>query len=194
MLRWRIELIRTKAGARHIMVGRPRKTGRRQPNGQLARVYVNPRDQVAMQPHRILVPVKLRETPEAESEFGRLLCLSHITRAQYEAGKMYVELVEQWRCVKGFPPMTAQAIDLSSVRGGQGREVPRHVVQAVERRYAAAFESICGQLAQKAVADYAVREQKIDLFDGLKYLKLGLSDLVKHFAIDPSLQISKSRT
>lgn len=194
MLRWRIELIRTKAGARHIMVGRPRKQGRRQPNGQLARTYVNPRDQVAMQPHRILVPKEHRASPEAESEFGRLLCLSHITRAQYEAGKLYVELVEQFRCVKGYPPLTAQAIDLSAVRGGVGRDVPVHVVESVKRRYEAAFESICSQRAQKAVADYAVRERKIDLFDGLKYLKLGLSDLVKHFAIDPNLQISKSRT
>lgn len=176
------------------MVGRPRKIGRRQPNGQLARTYVNPREQAAMQPHRIVVPKEFRAEPEAGSEFGRLLCLAHITRAQYEAGKRYVELVEQFRCVKGYPPLTAQAIDLSSVRGGHGRDIPGHVVASVTRRYAAAFESICGQRAQKAVADYAVREHKIDLFDGLKYLKLGLSDLVNHFAIDPGLQISKSRT
>lgn len=170
------------------MVGRPRKIGKRERNGRIQRVYENPKAQVALQPHRIQVPQEYRDSAEAESEFGRLLCSRKITRAQYEAGKLYLDLASQYRAVKGYPPLHVQAIDLSAARGGLGRETPSHIIRAITDRYNSAFESICGQRAQKAVADYVVREQKISEFDGLDYLKLGLNDLVLHFRIDKSLR------
>lgn len=170
--------------------GRKRKIGvKREANGQVQRVYVNPRQQAALQPHRIQVPKEHRESEEAESEIGRLLCMRQITRAQFEASRQYLELVCQFRAVKGYPPLHAQAIDLSKVRG-LGRETPPHVVSAIIARYERAFESICGQRAQKAVADCVVREERISQFDGLKFLRCGLDNLVNHFGLDPSLQIT----
>lgn len=170
--------------------GRKRKITLREPSGKVQRVYINPRQQVAQQPHRIQVPKEHRESEEAESELGRLLCRKQITRAQFEAGKLYLTLVSQYRAVKGFPPLHPQAIDLSSVRGALGRETPSHIVSAIVNRYERAYESICGQRAQKAVADCVVREERISEFDGLKYLTCGLNNLVNHFGLDPSLQIT----
>lgn len=164
----------------------------REPSGKVKRVYENPRRQVSEQPHRIQIPKEHRESAEGESEFGRLLCTNKITRAQYEAGKLYLTLASQYRAVKGYPPLHPQAIDLSSVRGGMGRETPSHIVKSVTDRYNSAFEAICGQRAQKVIADVVVREQKISEFDGLKFLVCGLNDLVSHFRIDRNLQISSS--
>ena len=67
---WVRQTISKRNGAIQIMVGRPRKSGRRQPNGQLARGYVNPKAQVCAQPHRVVVMAKYRDRPEAESNFG----------------------------------------------------------------------------------------------------------------------------
>src|SRR5687768_5485993 len=70
-LRWSKELIPIrKRGAIWIMVGRPRKIGKRERNGRIARTYENPKAQVANQPHRRGVVVQLRECEEAGTEFG----------------------------------------------------------------------------------------------------------------------------
>ncbi|MCX7319239.1 MAG: hypothetical protein NT113_07000 [Hyphomicrobiales bacterium] len=170
--------------------GRKRKIGvAREKNGQVQRVYINPRQQVSEQPHRIQVPKEYRESQEAESEIGRLLCLKQVTRAQFEAGRQYLDLACQFRAVKGYPPLHIQAMDLSKVKG-LGTETPQHIISSIITRYDRAFESICGQRAQKAVADCVVREERISQFDGLKYLRCGLDNLVSHFGIDPAMQIT----
>lgn len=171
--------------------GRKRKIGaQREANGRAQRVYENPRQQVAEQPHRVVVPVQFREFQEAESEFGRLMLLKKITPAQHEAGKLYAALASQYRVVKGYPPLHPQAIDLTSVRGGEGGEMASHIIKSVADRYNRAFESISGQKSQKAVAYYAVFERPIDTLDGLGLLIIGLNSLVSHFGIDRNLQIS----
>jgi hypothetical protein len=170
--------------------GRKRKVGiERERSGRAQRVYENPRRQVSEQPHRVVVPVNFREFPEAESEFGRLMLLKHITPAQHEAGKQYAMLAGQYRSAKGYPPVTAQAVDLTSMGGGHGRDIPGHVVKAISDRYDRAFESICGQKAQKAVAHHAVFDRKIDTFDGLQWLKCGLDNLIVYFGIDRELRL-----
>lgn len=175
--------------------GRKRKIGiNRENNGQVQRVYVNPRQQAAEQPHRVVVPVQFREFPEAESEFGRLMLMKLITPAQHEAGKQYAGLVSQYRRVYDIPAPDPQAMDISRVRGSQGLEMPIHVARAVRERYDRAYSAIGdargGQKAQKAVAHYAVHDRRVDGRDILQLLISGLDQLVSHFGIDRNLQIT----
>lgn len=178
------------------MVGRPRKTGKRQPNGQLARTYVNPKAQAASQPHRKAVPRKFREWPEAESEFGRAMIRGVFTPAQFEAGMRYSALASQLRAVYDIPSPTPSGIDLTRVGVSYGREMPSHVAASIKQRAKLAFEA-CAEAhyqATRAVKKYVIMDEPIADFDTLKLLKSALDKLVTHFGIDPRMQISKSRT
>lgn len=192
---WRREFIQIRNGAKQIMVGRPRKIGKRQPNGQLARVYINPREQVASQPHRRNVAKKFRQWPEAGSAFGRLMIRGTITPAQYEAGIMFTELVAAFCAVYDIPSPHPHGIDLSRVGVSRGQEMPPHVAEAIKRRYNDAFDacSEAGNKAQRAVKDHAVRDVPVGDFETLALLKKGLDKLVVHFALDPRKQIRDSR-
>lgn len=177
------------------MVGRPRKKGKREANGRVQRVYVNPKAQVAAQPHRIAVPKKLRETPEAESEFGRMMLNGTITRAQYEAGRRYAELAARYRAVKGYPPIHPIAMDLLQSGGGISGEAPANVVRAAVQAYDAAFCACAPHKVQRAMAHHAVFERKVDDFETLGLLRIGLDKLIAHFHIDPKLTLdSESRS
>ena len=177
-----------------IMVGRPRKTGRRQPNGQLARAYINPKAQVAAQPHRVVVPIRFRELPEAESEFGRLLLNGKITRAQYQAGKMYAELAARYRAAILAPSQSPAGIDLGRVGCGRSEGMPDGTARTIKRAYDSAFES-CGPVRlQKLIAHHVIHDRPVGSFDDRNLLIEGLNKLVKHFGIDERLQISESRT
>ena len=176
------------------MVGRPRKSGKRQPNGQLARAYVNPKAQVASQPHRVVVPIRFRETPEAETEFGRMMLNGWVTPAQYEAGKQYSRLVAGYLASIRAPSPNPSAIDLERVGSGGGEGMEDGKARAIKRAYDSAFES-CGPVRlQKLIAHHVVHDRRIGDFADRDLLKSGLDKLVKHFGIDPKLQISKTRT
>lgn len=112
---WTTQTIQRLKGQRTIMVGRPRKQGKRQPNGQPARVYTNPRKQVANQPHRCDMPKRFRESQEAGTRFGRMLLTGRITRAQYTAGSEYARLVDDYRRAVFAPAPNPAAIDRKSV-------------------------------------------------------------------------------
>lgn len=192
-VRWHRETVRVKRGVISIMVGRPRKTGKRERNGRVARTYVNPKAQVAAQPHRRGVAREYREYPEAESNFGRMMLRGNITPAQYEAGMRYAGLVAAFCAVYDAPSPYPHSIDLMRVGVSRGDEIPPHIAQAIKDRYNAAFEACesAGRKAQRAVKEYAVRDQLVDGFDVLDLLKMGLDALVNHFGIDPALQISQ---
>lgn len=190
-IRWLRQTIPIRQGARQIMVGRTRKLGRRQPNGQLGRAYVNPRAQVAAQPHRSLVPRQYREHPEAESEFGRLMLKGRITPAQFEAGRRYAELAARYRAVKGYPPIHPVAMDLLRASGGIGGEAPAHVIQAAVRDYDAAFCACEPHKVQRAVTHHAVFERKVEDLVSFGLLLLGLDKLVEHFHINPNLTLDR---
>jgi len=193
-LSWTREIIPRGRGAIWIMVGRPRKIGKRERNGRIARVYENPKAQVAAQPHRLDVLSKYREWPEAESEFGRLMLNDKITPAQYEAGLLYARLAARYRAILGLPPIHPVGMDLLR-SGGMSGEAPDGLARLVRRQYDKAFEACmeAGHRAQRAVKDHAIFERKISDFGTLDLLKAGLDRLVVHFGIDPKLQISSSR-
>lgn len=175
------------------MVGRPRKRGRRQPNGQLARAYLNPKAQVAAQPHRSVVPMRYREHPEAESEFGRLMFRGMITPAQYEAGRRYAELAARYRSVKGYPPIHPIAMNLLRTSGGVGADAPDHVIDAAVRDYDAAFCACEPHKVQRAVTHHAVFERKVEDPASLALMLIGLNKLVEHFHINPKLTLDRKR-
>lgn len=187
---WTRQTIPIRQGAIQIMVGRPRKRGRRQPNGQLARAYVNPRAQVAAQPHRLGVPRQYREHPEAESEFGRLMLRGKVTPAQFEAGRRYAELAARYRAVKGYPPIHPIAMNLLR-HGGVGGEAPDHVIAAAVRAYDDAFCACEPHKVQRAVTHHAVFERKVEDLTSLRLLLIGLDKLVDHFHIDPKLTLDR---
>src|SRR5690242_9592721 len=99
-------------------MGRPRKKGKREPNGRPQRAYLNPKAQVANQPHRMAAPEKYREWPEAATEFGRLMLSGKITPAQYEAGSRYSMLAGLYRLYYGIPSPNPRALDLLRSLGG----------------------------------------------------------------------------
>jgi hypothetical protein len=193
-IQWQREFIPIRNGAIQIMVGRPRKIGKRQPNGQLARTYVNPKAQVAAQPHRVVVPIKFRELPEAETEFGRLMLNGWVTPAQYEAGRQYAKLVGRYRASIHAPNPNPSGIDLGRGGGGIGAGMPDGTSRAIKRAYDSAFES-CGPVRlQKLIAHHVIHDRRIADFADRDLLKIGLKKLVVHFGIDPKLKISKGRT
>ena len=176
--------------------GRKRKITLREPSGKVQRVYENPRVVVAMQPHRIVVPAKFRETQEAGSEFGRLMLNNHITPAQYEAGKLYADVVVSYRASILAQPYDPSAIDLSRVGKGKGDGMPDRRALALYRRYSHAYEDLnkVGRRALMAVNHYAVQELPIPndaTTLRLEQLKCGLNALVAHFGIDRNLQITE---
>lgn len=191
-LRWTREAVRTRRGVITIMAGRPRKAGRREANGRIARLYVNPRAQVASQPHRRGVAKEFRGREEAGTNFGRLMLVGSITPAQYEAGRLYALLVDQFRIIKGYPPFHPRAIDLLGPAGRSLWEPSPDQVRIVTARYNAAFEA-CGDAgikAQRAVKDHAVLDKRVGDFATIDLLKSGLTKLVAHFGLDERMEIS----
>lgn len=192
-LRWSRELVSVKRkGAIWIMVGRPRKSGKRQPNGQLARAYVNPKAQVAAQPHRKVVAMsKYREWPEAETEFGRLMLNGGVTPAQYEAGKQYAELAARYRAAILAPNQNPSGIDLERLGFGKGPGMGDNTARAIKRVYDAAFESCGPNRLQRLIAHHVIHDRPVSDFDDRALLKLGLDKLVGHFGIDPELPLDR---
>lgn len=188
---WTREFIRHKRGVMQIMVGRPRKMGKREPNGRIQRAYQNPKAQVAAQPHRSIVARKLREMPEAESEFGRMMLRGIITPAQYESGRRYAELAARWRAVKGYPAIHPIAMDWVRTGRGIGSDAPDHVIRAAIRDYDAAFCACEPHKVQRAVSHHAVLERKVDDFEALRLLIIGLDKLIVHFHIDQQLALDR---
>lgn len=191
-LRWTRETVRShKRGTIQIMVGRPRKSGRREPNGRIQRAYQNPKAQAASQPHRVGVAREYREWPEAGSEFGRMMLRKVITPAQYEAGRRYAELAARWRAVKGYPPIHPIAMDLLHSGRGVGSDAADHVIRVAIRDYDAAFSACEPHKVQRAVSHHAVLERKVEDFEALRLLKIGLDKLIVHFHINPQLELDR---
>ena len=191
-IRWSREIIPVKRkGAIWIMVGRPRKIGKRERNGRIARAYENPKAQVAGQPHRQSVAKQFREWPEAESEFGRLLLRGGITRSQYDAGMRFAELSVALCAVYDVPSPYPHAMDLTRVRGCMSQGMPSERARKIKDAYMAAFDACveAGKAAQRAVKDYIVLDKPVGDFDSLKALVGGLVKLVEHFGLDARLQI-----
>lgn len=173
------------------MVGRPRKIGKRERNGRIARAYENPKAQVASQPHRASVAKYQRAWPEAGSEFGRLLLRGGITRSQYDAGIRFTELCVAMCAVYEVPSPHPHAMDLTNVRGSVSQGMPSERARRIIDDYNRAFEACgdAGRQAQRAVKEHVVLDRPVGDFDSLKSLSSGLSKLVGHFGLDARREI-----
>lgn len=81
--------------------GRKRKSGHRQPNGQLARPMSkqeNPMALVLNQPHR-----RGSSDQRCASALGRFCLRAGLRRELYDAGLEYAGVVNRWRAAKGIP-------------------------------------------------------------------------------------------
>lgn len=190
LCRWSKELIPIrKRGAIWIMVGRPRKIGKRERNGRIARTYVDPKAQVADQPHRRGVVVHLRQCEEAESEFGRLMLRGGITPAHHEAGIAFIRLCEAVRRVYDAASPHPQAMDLNRRVGFPGPGMTSEEGQAIKDRYMKAFDRAgeAGCKAQRTLAPHVIRDEPVTDLQTLEWLKSALDKLVMFFGIDPGL-------
>lgn len=193
---WKRQFVHTKQrGAIWIMVGRPRKIGKRKPCGRLAQTYVNPKAQVADQPHRRGVVVQLREREEAESEFGRLMLRGGITPAHHEAGIAFIRLCEALRAVYDAASPSPQAMDLNRRAGFPGPGMTSEEANGIKDRYAKAFERAgeAGCKAQRTLAPHVIRDEPVTDLQTLEWLKAALDRLVRFFGIDPKLKLSNRR-
>jgi hypothetical protein len=189
---WQTITISRKQGDLTIMAGRKRNIrAKREANGQAQRTYINPKAQVAAQPHRQSVAEIYRMWPEAENEFGRLMLNKRITPAQYEAGKRYAAISISYRQLFDVPSPDPRACDLLQTGGRSGRELSPERVKAIRFEYNKAFEAVneAGTRAARAVKEHAVLDRRAH-FDTLGLLICGLVRLVAHYGIDPRLQIS----
>jgi hypothetical protein len=188
---WSRQTVKRKRGAIWIMVGRTRKIGRREKNGRVARTYENPKAQVAAQPHRLGVPAKYRQWPEAESEFGRLLLRGGITRSQYDAGMRFTELCVATCAAYEAASPHPHAIDLTRVGVSVGKGMPSEKAKAIIASYNKAFEKCmeAGRPALRSVKDHVILDKPVGDFESLRLLVCGLIKLVDHFGLDARLQI-----
>ena len=174
----------------HIMVGRPRKIGvKREKNGRAQRAYVNPRAQVASQPHRRGVHLSFREREEAGSRFGRMMLNGTITPAQYQAGVEYARLANEHRRAIFAPAAEPPAMRYEAGSRSHAGGMPDQAAQNAVRRFTAAFNAI-GMIGwQCAVMNFAVHDAPVADERDRKMLTCGLDKLVEHLGIDSRLQI-----
>ena len=202
-----------KRGIVSIMVGRPRKIGKRERNGRMQRPATNPRAQVAAQPHRSALPKHARESQEAESVIGRLLLTGAITPAQYAAATAYRDLVAEYHASIQAPRSTPAALDLARVGAGHHDGIADRRAKRAVDRYQDAFIASGDPLPEAAlkawdcteprcksrnvqftIAEHVFREKEIPAHgDNLILLRTGLDRLIWHFGIDKGLQISRCR-
>jgi len=172
------------------MVGRPRKIGPRGKSGRLLQTYVNPRAQVASQPHRKGVLDYLRELPEASTNLGRMMLNHVLTPAQHAAGERYCELYKAFlRAIHCSSP-DPSAMDYTPRIAGKGAGIPDSAARKATREYTDAFNAIQIVRWQIVVMHHAVHDQPIADFADREALACGLDRLVKHFGIDAGLQIT----
>ncbi len=171
--------------------GRKRKIGvAREASGKVARVYVNPKQQVMDQPHRVVTLAKYRETQEAGTEFGRLMLSGGVTPAQHEAGIRYAELAAQYRSALLCPSPNPAAMDLGRVGKGKGAGMADETALALQTRYDRAYESCGPQRLQVALREFVIMDNPVSNALSLDLLTCGLDKLVSHFGIDKSMQIT----
>ncbi len=172
------------------MVGRPRKSGKRKPCGRLAQVYVNPKAQVASQPHRVVVPVKFRDWPEAGSFFGRLMIAGTITPAQYEAGKRYNEDYSAYQRAMQSPSPDPKAMSYEPRIAGKSDGMPDDAARRARRVWTDAFNAVEEVGMQQAVMHHAVHDKPIATERQGLQLRCALDRLIPHYGIDSDLRMT----
>lgn len=170
-----------------LNLGRNRKSGAREPNGQLQRRPEKPVDTkkiAAAMPHRREVPERHYDHSAAESNFGRLMLNGKITPQQYGAGVRYRNIVLKFRAIMSIPshsPPSMAGIILGASPGGRG--LSEEEIGERRSNYSAATEALeegAGNRGMRAVAAVAIYER--EHYD-LRVLQCGLNVLIQHFEL-----------
>lgn len=166
---------------KELSMPRPRKKGRRHPNGQLCRLPDDPRAVALAQPHRRFLPPSQKLDQKAESPLGGLNLVGLLSDEAYEAGRRYAAIVARYRAVIDAPKPHASSV--TDEAPGPAPELDRAEARRRKAEYDRAFAAVseAGQRAARAVARVAVHGEACP-GGGLKDLERGLAALARHFA------------
>lgn len=166
------------------MVGRKRRRGNREPNGQIQRERgIDPKAIAQLMPHRRDVPHELAHDPKAESVLGRLCLNGWITQIQYDAGVKYREIVMRYKAIIDCPRGEVSMSGIIVGPWGSSFTLDEAEIERRKSSYNAAFEyleSHAGNMGARAVASCAVHERN-DFIP--RHLKCGLDALARHFGL-----------
>lgn len=165
------------------MVGRKRKSGKRERNGRIQREKTpDPKIIAFSQPHRQSVPAEKRHDQRAENPFGRLNLINAVPDLEYDAGVKFREVSVRYRAIIDSPNPSPGAISLDGlVYGGRA---PISDEEAIRRRndYMRAFEAIEGYGPRVVIKSVVIFEKELQPGD-LPDLRSALQGLVKHFGL-----------
>ena len=164
--------------------GRKRKSGYRQPNGQLVRQpqEINYSHLAAEQPHRIGLPEDSRLRQEAETEIGRLYLKKQIGEPQYLAGQEYARRVGAYLASIGVPSGTAGSGRWSGCNPDLCRNEPDQCECARRLRDYQEFHEViakCGRRVEMVMKRVVINGDSPGSYE-LGILVVGLMALSRH--------------
>lgn len=166
-----------------VMVGRKRKTGKREKNGRIQREKnTDPKIISLTQPHRRGVPADKRHDQRAENPFGRLNLINAVTDAEYDAGIKYRDICLRYRAIISSPNPHPTVVCLDGRRYGSGAELTAAQIKTRRDEYMRAFEAIEGYGPRVVIKSVVIFEKELQAGD-LPDLRAGLKGLVKHFGL-----------
>ena len=157
-------------------MGRRRKPGPREPNGQLKRTYADPRRQVWEQPHR-------REFDEANdplcsTALGRFVLRHRLRRELYYAGVAYLRAFTLYRISIGAPAPTPKSGSLQVRIGGHLVELSDISAKKALSEYMAADR--CLGKCRATILALTIEDR--DITDGGMAI-MGLAALAGHYGL-----------
>lgn len=181
--------------------GRKRKSGRRQPDGRLARISLDYRAMAAFNPDRADLPAAYRLDERAGTCLGRLNIVYRIsdsrkanaghsekfgiTEVQYQAGQKYARIVGAYLAQAGSPRCTAGTGRSHSCRGDANCPPETCICRMQTEDYMRANEAIerdAGRAGHMAVNRVAIHDQPISA-DQLPPLRMALTALARHLGL-----------
>jgi hypothetical protein len=167
------------------MAGRKRRQNiKRQPNGQPSRDRgIDPKLVAASQPHRQGIPLSVIHDPAAETNFGRLMLLKHISPIEYQAGVNWRGIVGRYRAIIGVPSQNPASMSGVIVGPwGGGDELTPEQIGRRRDEYHDAYNALSksGNRQTRAVNHWAIYDRG-DY--AIEYLVCGLDALAVHFGL-----------
>lgn len=120
--------------------------------------------------------------PWLGTRLGWLYLNREVTSTQVEAGLRFAKLFDDYSRIAGFPPRSAQAIDLNKVAGRGTAEPDENELAALRARYNEITGALHVDGTLEIIVAVCVDEQVIEYIEKRK-LNRGLSALVTLFGI-----------
>lgn len=162
--------------------GRKRKSGYRQPNGQLRREKVDYMKLASEQPHRRALPATQRLSHDADSVLGRLYIKKQVSEPQYLAGQEYSRRVGAYLATICPPVAMAGSGRWSGCNPELCRSDPNDCECAHRLRDYQEFHEVianCGRRVEMVMKRVIVNDNEPGNYE-LAILVVGLSALSRH--------------